>query len=70
MLERQRAQAASDGISWYCRICKTAKSIRNGSFFSKSKLSLQKWMIALLWWTREHPDSNVKGSRDHRGYRM
>ena len=55
MLERQRAQAGSDGISWYCRICKTTKSIRNGSFFSKSKLTLQKWMIAMLWWTRQYP---------------
>ena len=55
MLERRRARAGSDEINWYCRICKTTKSIRNGSFFSKSKLSLQKWTIAMLWWTREYP---------------
>ena len=29
------------------------KSIRDGSFFSKSKLPLQKWLLTLLWWARE-----------------
>ena len=31
------------------------KLIRKGSFFSKSKLTLQKWLIAILWWTRQYP---------------
>lgn len=26
-----------------------------GSFFSKSKLSLQKWLELIFWWSREHP---------------
>ena len=55
MRERSRAQAGSDGVSWWCPTCKTTKSIRDGSFFSKSKLTLQKWMIAMLWWSREYP---------------
>ena len=55
MNERRRAQASSDGVSWYCTSCKTTKSIRHGSFFSKSKLTLQKWMIVILWWSREYP---------------
>ena len=54
MNERRRAQAGSDDVSWYCTSCKTTKSIRHGSFFSKSKLTLQKWMIAMLWWSREY----------------
>ena len=55
MHERTRAQAGSDGICWYCTTCKTTKSIRYNSFFSKSKLTLQQWFIAILWWSREYP---------------
>ena len=47
MAERVRPQAGSDGISWWCRTCKTTKSIRKGSFFSKSKLTLQKWLAGI-----------------------
>ena len=46
MRERPRRQAGSDGKCWYCPVCKTTKSIRHGSFFSRSKLSLQKWMVS------------------------
>ena len=55
MREHRRCQAGSDGICWYCSTWKTSKSIMHGSFFSKSKLSLQKWMLAILWWTRQYP---------------
>lgn len=27
----------------------------SGSFFSKSKLDLQKWLILIYWWAREYP---------------
>ena len=52
---RERRKAGCDGVAWYCHVCKTTKSIRHGSFFSKSKLLLQKWMLALLLWTRQNP---------------
>lgn len=55
MNERLRSQAGSDGKCWYCTICKTTKSIRHGSFFSKSKLTPQKWMIMIMWWSRKYP---------------
>ena len=55
MAERTREQAGSDGVCWYCRDCKTTKSIRVNSFFCKSKLSLQKWMIVMVWWAKEYP---------------
>ena len=45
----------SDGVSWWCRNCKTCKSIRAGSFFGKSRLSLQKWLIVMYWWARQYP---------------
>ena len=54
MQERQRADV-SDGMSWYCPQCYTRKSIREGSFFSKLKLSLQKWLLLLHYWVRETP---------------
>ena len=55
MTERRRAQAGTDLVSWSCRTCKTTRSIRDRSFFSGSKLTLQQWMIAILWWSREYP---------------
>ena len=43
----------SDGFSWYCPQCYTRKSIRDGSFFSKFKLSLQKWLLLLHYWVHQ-----------------
>ena len=54
MQERSR-EDVSDGISWYCPRCYTRKSIRDGSFFAKSKLSLQKWLLLLHYWVRQTP---------------
>ena len=31
-----------------------------GSFFSKSKLSLQMWVILIIWWAREYPVCSAK----------
>ena len=31
------------------------KSLRAASFFSKSKLPLQKWLILIYWWIRQYP---------------
>ena len=59
MRERQRAQAGSDEVCWYCSTCKTTKSIRTGSFFSKSKLTLHKWLLAILWWSRQYPVTHM-----------
>ena len=30
------------------------KSIRDGIFFSKSHITLQKWMILMYWWSRQY----------------
>ena len=45
----------SDGTIFRCGSCKTTKSLRAGSFFSKSKLTLQLWFVLLYWWVREYP---------------
>ena len=45
----------SDGICWWCPQCKTRKSIREGSFFSKSRLTLQKWLLMIHFWAWQYP---------------
>ena len=30
-------------------------NVRHGSFFEKSKLSLQQWIVIIHWWLREYP---------------
>ena len=38
-----------------CPDCNKTGSIRKGSFFEQSKLTLQKWLLLMQWWTRQHP---------------
>ena len=45
----------SDGISWYCPQCYTRKRIRQNSFFAKSRLPLQKWVLLMYLWVRQYP---------------
>ena len=49
----------TDKYSFYCPECKGRKSIRVGSFFSKSRLSLQKWLLVIYLWAREYPVTDV-----------
>lgn len=59
MEERPRLDV-SDGISWWCRQCKGRKSIRTNSFFSKSRMTLQQWMIGMYWWARQYPVGDME----------
>ncbi len=45
----------TDGVSWKCPRCKGRKSIRESSFFSKSRLTLQKWLLLIMWAAWECP---------------
>ena len=47
---------------WRCpdNSCKKSCSIRAGSFFEQSKLSLQQWVVIIHWWVREHPVTKAK----------
>ena len=54
-----RKRDISDGSIFRCARCKTTKSLRAGSFFSKSKLPLQKWLLLLYWWIRQYPVSDA-----------
>ena len=55
MMERRSTSDVSDGVSWWCPHCKSRKSIWEGSFFTKSRLTLQKWLILMYYWAREYP---------------
>ena len=53
-----------DGYTWRCPQCKTMKSIRHGSFFSKSKLPLFKWLLLMQLWSRQHPVCDAADNAD------
>ena len=48
-------EGSSDGFTFRCPDCKTMKSIRHNSFFTKSRLTLQKWLLMMQMWSRERP---------------
>ena len=45
----------SDGCRWRCPQCRKCVTIRKGSFFEKSRLTLQKWLLLMHWWAKEYP---------------
>ena len=58
MAERPR-NYVSDGFS-----CKGRKSVQDGSFFSKSHLTLQKCFLLMYWWSREYPVKDAANVAD------
>ena len=58
-MEERPHTDVSDGYSWWCRQCKGRKTIREGSFFSKSKFSLQKCLFILVLWAKDTPVTDV-----------
>ena len=48
-------------MAWYSAF---KKALRDGSFFSRSKLPQQKWMVLLYWWVREYPVTNAAEEAD------
>ena len=49
----------TDGLVWRCPQCKTTKSIREGSFFTKSRLTLQKWLLLIHFWVKQYPVTDI-----------
>eukprot|EP00731_Ephydatia_muelleri_P023120 Em0015g703a len=58
MLECTRSDVR-DGVGWKCSSCKTRRSVREGSFFAKSQLTLQTWIMLLHFWARQNPVSDT-----------
>ena len=54
MIMQDRADI-SGGCCWRCPDCHKRISIRKGSFFEKSKLTIQKWLLLIHWWYRQYP---------------
>ena len=54
----------TDGGSWKCGICKGRASIRKASFFSRSNLPLQKWMILIWFWSKDAPVTSAATDAD------
>ena len=54
-MEERPRNDVTDGVRWWCRQCKTTKSIRDGSFFSKSRMTLQEWLILIFYWVDDSP---------------
>ena len=54
----------SDGVRFRCPNCHSCKSLRDGSFFSKSRLPLNKWFLVIYWWARKYA---LKDAADEAG---
>ena len=54
-MEMKERSDISDGYRWRCPDCNKTASIRKGSFFEQSKLTLQKWLLLMHWWARQYP---------------
>ena len=50
-----RKASLTDGRAFRCPQCHTYTSLRSGSFFAKSRLPLQKWLLLTYLWVREYP---------------
>ena len=48
-------------LRWRCLVstCRKILSVREGSFFTKSRLTLQQWLILIHWWMREYPSGQA-----------
>ena len=54
----------SDGWCWWCPQCKTRNTIRLDSFFHKSRITLQQWMILIYLWVRQYPVTDAADEVD------
>ena len=53
-------QDATDGYRWYCKGCKQWQRVREGSFFSQSRLKLQKLICYIYGWSRNVSQSDIQ----------
>lgn len=48
-----------DGKRWRCQMCNTQKSVRDGSFFSGSHLTLKQVIILMYCWAHDMPQKHI-----------
>ena len=58
-MREQPRRDVSDKFSWWCPQCKTRKTIRESSFFHRSHMTLQQWLLLIYLWAREYPVTDV-----------
>ena len=53
----------SDGYRWRCPVldCRKSVTLRKGSFFEKSKIDLEKWLLLMHFWARQYPVTDAYG---------
>ena len=64
IMDLQKRPAVSDGWTWRCpdRSCHTMTTIRKGSFFEHSKISLDKWLLLLHHWATNAKINTTAGA--------
>jgi IS1 family transposase len=53
-----------DGYRWKCPACAARKSVRDGSFFTGSHLTLQQIVIVVYCWSRDMPQKDIMREAD------
>ena len=56
-----RRASLTESHAFWCPQCHTYTSLRSGSFFEKSRLPLQKWILLMYLWVREYPHQRCPG---------
>lgn len=51
---------STDGYRWYCKECGTRKTVRAGSFFSLSRLTLENLILLMYCWARDFPQKDIR----------
>ena len=51
---------ANEGYRWKCKGCKERRSVRQDSFLSQSRLSLQTLLYYIYGWIRNMPQRNIQ----------
>jgi len=54
----------SDGILWMCSSCASAKSIREGSMFANTKLSIFTLLLLLYMWTNDFQNKHASAEAE------
>jgi hypothetical protein len=54
----------SDGIRWECSSCASAQSIRDGSMFAKTKLTIFNLLLLLYMWTKDFQNKHASEEAD------
>ena len=60
-----RYQQGIDGYRWRCRPCNYTQSIRNGSFFEKSKFPLYTLIGLIYYWAQKTVQREIEVTQYH-----